>query len=151
MGTTLAWSMGTLAARWPAVRASELPLAEAFLWVTLGALATVATAWLGIGAVAWAMIRLLRGRAPLGEVLKVLAASAVPLWAAAPAVAFLMTDRVTASGGVFLMAIVAAATLAFAALTATGLRTAVQFSPMRAWASVGLTAAFCLSFLSLHL
>lgn len=94
-----------------------MPPAQAFGYIAAGGVGAVAASWFGVGAVLFAMTRLLRARAPFWSVLWALAGALPPLWIAAPAAALV----VAGSGGVALTAVVVLAGAAFLVLAARGL------------------------------
>ncbi len=141
----LSWSFGILLARHDVVAASGVPPAQAFGYIAAGGVGAVAASWFGVGAVLFAMTRLLRARAPFWSVLWALAGALPPLWIAAPAAALV----VAGSGGIALTAVVALAGAAFLVLAARGVAEVAGLSQARAAACLLLTLVFCASVLSL--
>lgn len=143
------WSLGTMLANWEQLRAAELPVAKAFLLVTAGGTLTVAGVWFGVGAVVWAMGRLLGGRARLFKVLLAVSAAAPPLWVAAPLAALALADK-PVQVQLLLLAMAGVGVLGFLALLTSKLREVEAFSWQRAAGCAALTIVFCASFLSLQ-
>jgi hypothetical protein len=145
----LSWSLGIFLVEYDQVAQVGVSLPSAFALVSLGGMLTVAAVWFGIGAVAWAMGRLLGGKAGLGAVLFSISAAAPPLWIATP-------TAILASGidplvlRTVLLVVSAIAGLAFLALAVAQLGKAEGFSWGRACGCAALTAIFCISFLSLY-
>lgn len=146
----VAWSLGVALANWDQVRAAELPLGSALLMTTVGGMLTVAGIWFGVGAVTWAMGRLLGGKAGFVRVLFAVSAAAPPLWVAAPAVILALTGESAIATLVLLATLGAIAALGFLASLVTALRTVEDFSWYRACGCAVLTVLFCISYLSLH-
>lgn len=144
------WSLGAGLAEWDQLRTAELPMPTALLLVTVGGMLTVAGVWLGVSAVAWAMGRLLGGKARLTKVLFAVSAAAPPLWVAAPMGALALAENAPQSVQILLTLISGSAVLGFLILLADELREVETFSNTRAWGGVILTIVFCASFLSLQ-
>lgn len=144
------WSLGAGLAEWDQLRTAELSMLTALLLVIVGGMFTVAGVWLGVSAVAWAMGRLLGGKARLTRVLLAVSAAAPPLWVAAPMGALALAEGVPQSVQILLMLIAGSATLGFVILLVAELREVGTCSSSRAWTWVALTIVFCISFLSLQ-
>lgn len=144
------WSLGAGLAEWDLMHTAELPMLTAILLVTVGGMMTVAGVWLGVSAVAWAMGRLLGGKARLTRVLLGVSAAAPPLWVAAPMGALALSRDVPQPMQVLLMLVAGCGVLGFMMLLVTELRKVETCSSARAWGWVILTIVFCVSFLSLQ-
>lgn len=141
----LSWSLGVYLARHEVVAASGLSPTAAFGYVAAGGVGSVAASWFGVGAVLFAMTRLLRARAPFWDVLWALAGAFPPLWIAAPGAAMIVAGR----GGAPLVALVVLAGAVFLLVAARNLAPAAGLSPTRAALCLALTAIFCASVMSL--
>lgn len=148
--TGLAWSLGSLAAHWSAVEAAGLPLIQSAVLITLGGVAATLAIWFGIGAVAWAMARLLRGQPGFIRLMLTLSAATPPMWLVAPAVALLLAGELNMAATAALIAVVLIGGIFFLVQLVAGLRNAAALSNGRAWACIILTGIFCFSFLSLQ-
>lgn len=146
----LAWGLGSALAGWDQVRAAEVPLAGALSAIVLGGTLTAAGVWLGAGAVAWAMGRLLGGRARFLKVLFTVSAAAPPLWFGAPCLAALTALDLPTALVMLLGAVCAAAAVAFLFVFVSGLRAVEEFTLNRAWGCAALTVVFCTSLISLQ-
>lgn len=148
----LMWTLGVALANWDQVRAAELPLGGALLVTAAGGVLTVAGIWVGVGAVTWAMARLLGGKARFTKVLFAVSAAAPPLWIAAPALPALEEAFSTGAAPTLLVVpaiLVIAGGLGFLGFLVTTLTAVEGFSWQRACACSALTVAFCASYLSL--
>jgi hypothetical protein len=148
----LVWSMSSAWMHWPAIENADVPLAKALLLVTAGGTLTVCGVWLGMGAVVWAMARLLGARLHILHALLALSAAAPPLWLALPAtlVAIAMHGNVVQRLPAAMLSLLCVA--AFLLLLAATLRRACDFhSWQRAWGCVALTGLFCASYVSLSM
>jgi hypothetical protein len=144
------WSLGAMLANWEQLRATELPVAKAFLLIAAGGTLTVVGVWFGVGAVVWAMGRLLGGRARFFAVLLAVSAAAPPLWMAAPLVALALADDQSTHAQLLLASLAGLGVLGFLALLVGRLREVEAFSWHRALGCAALTIVFCASFLSLQ-
>jgi hypothetical protein len=144
------WSLGAGLAEWDQLRTAELPMPTALLLVTVGGTLTVAGVWLGVSAVAWAMGRLLGGKARFTKMLFAVSAAAPPLWVGAPMGALAWAEDVPQSVQIMLTLIAGSAALGFLILLVSEWREVETWSSSRAWSWVALTTVFCASFLSLH-
>ncbi len=146
----LCWAAATyLLAReaWQAVGLSPVFALVAFIGAGM---LTIVAGWLGVGAVLWAMERLLGGAAAFPQVLKTFSRVCPPLWVGAPGAAYLAADG--AAGGVGWLAALMAAlgfTVFLVSLTLE-LSLLEGWSLMRAAGSVALTVAFTGSFVYLY-
>lgn len=146
----VAWSLGMAVVNWDQVRSVELSLGTALLMTTVGGMLTVAGIWFGVGAVTWAMGRLLGGKARFVRVLFAVSAAAPPLWVAAPITILALTAESFSAPLGMLAFLGAAAALGFLASLVTALRAVEGFSWYRACGCAVLTVLFCASYLSLH-
>jgi hypothetical protein len=137
----LSWSAGIFLARQDVVAASGVPPAQAFGYIAVGGVGAVAASWFGVGAVLFAMTRLLRARAPFWSVLWALAGALPPLWIAAPAAALIQAG----DGRFALAAVVAVAAAAFLMLATRAVAEVAALSPARAAGCLVLTAIFSAS------
>jgi hypothetical protein len=149
LGVGFSWSLGVAWLRWPDVQASGLPLHQVALLVLAGGMATVLSLWFGVSAVMWAMCRVCGHRASFASILRRLSASALALWIAAPALAFLSTvDSVRAP--LLLWLVVAGGAATFCAQLIVGLCEVAGLSMRKSSGCVALTAMFCASFFFLY-
>jgi hypothetical protein len=146
----VAWSLGMALANWDQVRAAGLPMGSALLMTTVGGMLTVAGVWFGVGAVAWAMGRLLGGKARFVRVLFAVSAAAPPLWIAAPVAILALTGESSIAPLLGLVVLGTAAALGFLASLVTALQAVEGFSWYRAFGCAVLTFMFCASYLSLQ-
>lgn len=146
----VAWGLGVALANWDQVRATELPVGNALLMTTAGGMLTVAGLWFGVGAVAWAMGRLLGGKARFFRMLFAISAASPPLWIAAPLTALVLAGEGSEASLVLLVSLAAVAALGFLVMSVTTIRSIEAFSWYRACGCVALTALFCVSYLSLQ-
>ncbi len=146
----IAWSLGMALANWDQVRATALPVGNALLMTAVGGMLTVAGVWFGVGAVAWAMGRLLGGKARFFKVLFAVSAAAPPLWIAAPVSILALTGEGLTTSLAVLATLGAVAALGFLVMFVTALRSVEGFSCRRACGCAALTFLFCVSYLSLH-
>lgn len=146
----MAWSLGIALANWDQVRATAMPVSNALLITAVGGMLTVAGVWFGFGAVAWAMGRLLGGKARFFKVLFAVSAAAPPLWIAAPLSFLALTSESLTAPLVILAILGAVAALGFLVMLVTVLRSVEEFSWRRAGVCAALTFLFCVSYLSLH-
>lgn len=146
----LAWSMSAALANPGTLLASELPLGSALLITAAGGAFAVAGIWFGVGAVTWAMGRLLGGQARFIRVLLAVSAATPPLWIAAPLWMIAPRSAEVSAAGAVLIVIGAAALFGFLALLTASLRAVQGFSARRASGCIALTTLFCASYLSLH-
>lgn len=137
----LSWSGGVYLARHEIVAASGLPPGEAFGYIAAGGVGAVAASWFGIGAVLFAMTRLLRARVPFWNVLWALAGALPPLWLAAPAAAMIRGGDTRLA----LAAVVAVAIVVFLGMATHAIAEVTGLSRLRAAFCLVLTAVFCLS------
>jgi hypothetical protein len=144
----IVWSLGAALANREVFLASELPLGRAFLITLAGGTFGVAGVWFGIGAVVWAMGRLLGGKARFVQILLALSAAAPPLWIAAPV--WMLAHARGGAEWMVLALLAAVALFAFLALLVVALSTVQEFTARRAYGCIALSALFCGSYLSLH-
>jgi hypothetical protein len=144
----IAWSLGAALANRDVLFASELPLGRAFLITMAGGAFGVASVWFGIGAVVWAMGRLLGGKARFIQILLVLSAAAPPLWIAAPV--WVLAQARSGAEWAVLVLIAVLALFGFLALLVVALSSVQEFTARRAYGCIALSAVFCGSYLSLH-
>lgn len=142
----LAWSLGTALRNWGQIQASGLAPGSSLLLVCVGGLMTVAGIWLGVGAVTWAMGRLMGGKARFFKVLLAISAAAPPLWATALIVGLEAGELMQHP---LLLLISATGGLGFIVFLVVALRQVQGLSWGRAAGCTALTALFCASYLSL--
>jgi hypothetical protein len=146
----LAWSLGAALANRDALLASELPLGSALLVTAAGGAFAVAGVWFGVGAVVWAMGRLLGGKGRFVRVLLAISAAAPPLWIAAPVWLLALAPGVTAGAGLVLALLGTIALAGFLALLVASLAAVQGFTARRTCGCIALSTLFCASYLSLH-
>ena len=137
----LSWSAGIFLARHDVVAASGVRPEVAFGYIASGGVGAVAASWFGVGAVLFAMTRLLRARAPFWGVLWALAGALPPLWIAAPAAAMIRAG----DGRFAFAALVAVAAAAFLVLATRAMAEVAALSAPRAAGCLVLTSVFCAS------
>lgn len=150
LGVAIAWSLGVALASREEILATGLPLGSALLITLAAGTFAVAGVWVGVGAVVWAMGRMLRGKAGFVRVLLAVSAAAPPLWVAVPAWSLALSGS---ANGMSLAALIALGTVGgwgFLALLVTTLGATEGFSARRACGCIALTTLFCASYLSLH-
>ncbi len=113
LATGVAWSLGSLAARFGEVQATGAPLWFAALAVMAGGVITVAAVWIGTGAVLWAMARLVGTGRPIQTVVAVVSRQLWPLALGAPAWALVTQAGMTGLVGGALIAVSAVSVLWF--------------------------------------
>lgn len=146
----IVWSLSAILAHQREFFASGMPLGSALLTTMAGGTIAVAGVWFGIGAVIWAMGRLLGGKASFVRVLLAVSAAAPPLWIAGP----MWMLALAGDGGRFVETALAlfgtVALCAFLAMLGVTIGSVQGFTFRRAFGCMGLTALFCASYLSLH-
>ena len=147
-----AWTLGVALAHWDQIQAAELPILWGLLLTLVGGLFTVSAMWFGVGAVLWAMLRLLRCWASLFRVLLAVSAATPPLWVAAATLAAWPGDGGAGRPVVLfaLVAILAATAAGFLVLLVRTLTELEGIPRRRAWICAGLTGIFLASLLSLQ-
>lgn len=146
----LAWSLSAALANRGTLLAAELPLGSALLITATGGAFAVAGIWFGVGAVTWAMGRLLGGEARFIRVLLAVSAATPPLWIAAPVWRLAPGVGEVSMAGAVLTLVGTAALFGFLALLTASLAAVQRFSTRRACGCIALTTLFCASYLSLH-
>jgi hypothetical protein len=144
------WSLSAIMAHQREFLASGMPLGSALLTTMVGGTIAVAGVWFGIGAVIWAMGRLLGGKASFVRVLLAVSAAAPPLWVAGP----MWMLALAGDGGrlveTMLALIGTVALCAFLGMLGVTIGSVQSFTFRRAFGCMGLTTLFCASYLSLH-
>jgi hypothetical protein len=146
----MVWSVGAALVNREAFLASELPPGSALLVIIAGGTFAVAGVWFGVGAVAWAMGRLLGGKARFVRVLLAVSAAAPPLWIAAPLWMLVLAGEGMGVAEVALALLGTIALFGFLALLVASLSAVQGFTARRACGCIALTTLFCASYLSLH-
>lgn len=149
LGLALAWSLAAAFAGRELIASADLSLSAALMATIAGGTFAVAGVWFGIGAVVWAMARLLGGQGGFVRTLLAVSAAVMPMWLAAPAWQLAVE---AGSSGVLRLALTVIGTLgscAFLVIVTTTVAAVQGFSRSRAAMCVVLTALFCTSYLSL--
>lgn len=146
----LVWSLSAALVNRSVFQASDMPLGSALLITVAGGTFAVAGVWFGVGAVTWAMGRLLGGKARFVRVLLAVSAAAPPLWIAAPVWMLVLTAQRTGPAELALVLLGMVATVGFAALLVVTLGSIQGFTARRACSCIALSTLFCASYLSLH-
>lgn len=149
LGLALAWSLGAAYSGREEIASAGMSLSAALLVTLAGGTFAVAGVWFGVGAVGWAMARMLGGRGGFVRMLLAVSAAAPPLWMAAPA-GLLAFDAGIGDALRVVLAVLSTLGACVFMLMMTTTVAAVQAFPLRrAGACVALTAVFCASYLSL--
>lgn len=146
----LVWSLSAALVNRGTLLASDMPIGSALLITAAGGTFAVAGVWFGVGAVMWAMGRLLGGKARFIRVLLAVSAAAPPLWIAAPVWMLVLTARRTGPPELALGLLGIVATVGFAALLVVTLSAVQGFTARRSCGCIALGTLFCASYLSLH-
>lgn len=146
----LCWGATTFVASGEVWRSAGLSPAFALIVFIGAGIVTIVAFWLGVGAVLWAMGRLLGAAAAFSQVLRAFSRACPPLWVAAPGVAALAAGG-TAGAVTWLATLVAGLGLmAFLASLAVELGLLKGWSLARAAGSILLTVVFTGSVVYLH-